>query len=160
MHCRLEMTTSPSAYDDRETMKSKISDLITESLKHFATPLHSLASLARASLSPALALSHATVQQPHCIPPHSQHLDHYKVFKRQTGRTHRATRNIEILFEYRQAASKHTITMADAGEIAPNATFVHCTPYEPAQGQDHMLTRDTGFTYVKDNTLKTSHHNL
>ena len=41
--------------------------------------------------------------------------------------------------------------MADDGEIAPNATFVHCTPYEPAQGQDHMLTTETGYTYVKNN---------
>ena len=32
--------------------------------------------------------------------------------------------------------------MADDGEIAPNATFVHCTPYEPARGPDQTLTTD------------------
>jgi hypothetical protein len=42
--------------------------------------------------------------------------------------------------------------MADDGEIAPNATFVHRTPYEPAQGQGQMLTTDTGYMYVSNHT--------
>jgi hypothetical protein len=50
--------------------------------------------------------------------------------------------------------------MADTEEIAPNATFVHCTPYEPAQGQDRMLTMDTGYMYVKDSARLSSPRHL
>jgi hypothetical protein len=50
--------------------------------------------------------------------------------------------------------------MADNEEIAPNATFVHCTPYEPAQGQAQMLTTDTGYTYVKHIESKFADHTL
>ena len=50
--------------------------------------------------------------------------------------------------------------MSDNEEIPPNATFVHCTPYEPAPGQDLMLTMDTGFTYVKGNMTHFSHPDI
>ena len=130
-------------------VKSKISDLITEGL---STLRH------RSTLQLGSCFSlphwHFHVQPPTPWTIRIAYCNTHNLLTTTKNTRAKLVANIArhvILKHHRQAASKHTFTMADAEEIPPNATFVHCTPYEPAQGQDHMLTMDTGFTYVRDN---------
>jgi hypothetical protein len=87
------------------------------------------------NISHSSPLSHAILKPPLLLLRHPKSRHHTLTPSRTDSRLVEA--DLCLPTTNRQAGA----TMADDGEIAPNATFVHCTPYEPARGQDYRLIK-------------------